>query len=272
MDPYGFTLTCASTTGDDWSISHDGFLETVVQDLRDMGMKAQTEIAGIFRGVIPDPASQRRFDALPWKKRRGMVPDLRVQMCDPEGQAHEYFGELKFIHFGPTRYAPAHIRHAARCRSVQVRAGAVHAEYVKKARSLDATFCGSVRNGPPGPVERRLALLGEVRPIVIGAFAEASPFLEELVSAAADVGASKHWRRMRCNSTNHARGLLLQVLRRSWGFAAFRANAQLVLRRLQHVGGAGGGANPHPTARCRRRMWRRRDFAGEHYGWGRGVH
>jgi hypothetical protein len=45
-------------------------------------------------------------------------------------------------------------------------------------------------------------------------------FFEELLSTAADSGAQEHLRGMRCASAEDARGLIVSMLRRSWGMAA----------------------------------------------------
>ena len=218
-------------------------------------------LAGLFRGVLPDPAARRQFDGLPFRTRRGMVPDGRVTL-----RMAELFVELKFLHWGTTTHSDAHLRHASRCRSVTVRAAKVHGEYVKKASDLDAKFCGTSAAERPGPVESRLAAFGTVRPVVVGHYGELSPFFEELIDAAADSGAEKHWRRMRCDSPAIARGFIVQMLRRSWGMAAFRANARLVTRRLQHIRGTAVPMYADPLSRARRRFRRRRDYASEQHG------
>jgi hypothetical protein len=168
-----------------------------------------------------------------------MVPDGRVTL-----RMAELFVELKFLHWGTTTYSDAHLRHASRCRSVTVRAAKVHGEYVKKASDLDAKFCGTSAAERPGPVESRLAAFGTVRPMVVGHYGELSPFLEELIDAADDSGAEKHWRRMRCDSPAIARGFIAQMLRRSWGMGAL---ARLVTR-------VRGAAVPNVLAFCLARV------------------
>ena len=158
----------------------------------------------------------------------------------------------------------ADARHPGRCRSVERRAGEVHAGYVKSARAIDRGFCGTAV-GEIGPVERRLGLFGEVRPLVVGAFGEHNVVFEKLVATAADSGAEKHWRRMRCLSPAHCRGVLVAMLRRTLGMAAVRANAQLLQRRFAHIGGVDCGVVRGARGLCK---WRRRDRAGENYGLG----
>ena len=56
----------------------------------------------------------------------------------------------------------------------------------------------------PGAVEARLISYGEVKPLVVGHYAEVSAFVEELAGVAAAAGAAKHWRAMRCRDPDSA--------------------------------------------------------------------
>ena len=72
-------------------------------------------------------------------------------------------------------------------------------------------------------VELKLAAsLGPVQPLVVGHYGEMGGYADELLELAADAGADKHWQSMRCRDPDTARGIILQVLRRSWGMAACR--------------------------------------------------
>ena len=96
----------------------------------------------------------------------------------------------------------------------------------------DAAHCGTLPDARPGPVELKLASLGPVQPLAVGHYGEMGGYVDELLELAADADADKHWQSMRCRDPDTARGIILQVLRRSWGMAAFRENARLVVRRL----------------------------------------
>ena len=164
----------------------------------------------------------------------------------------------------------ADLEHERRCRSVERRAEAVHGEYVNKARRLDARHCGTVPGTAPGPVEARLLGLGEVQPLVVGHYGEVSAFVDELADLAAEFGSRKHWRAMRCRDPGTAKGIILQVLRRSWGMAAFRENARLVARRLGRVNDARAQSFVVNTACERRQLRRRYEYASEHHRYGSG--
>ena len=62
-----------------------------------------------------------------------------------------------------------------------------------------------------------------------------------------------------------ARGIILQVLRRSWGMAAFRENARLIVRRLGRVGDARASATIRNSESTHRRLRRIYENAAEHY-------
>ena len=160
-----------------------------------------------------------------------------------------------------------------RCQAVQERCRGIQREYVNKARQLDRDLLGFGPRGPPGPIERRLVGFGEVQPMVVGSFGECSAFVHELVGKAALVGAHEHWHTLRCANPDDARSVLVAMLRRLWGMAALRANAQFVIGRLDLVGGLGATMALRADPGRRRAMWRRRDRAGEHASWdARGHH
>ena len=141
MDVFGFQLDCAMLPGDGWSRAHDGWLCHVAADCLEMGVDLRLEVPGLFRAAMPDAAA-RRFDGILSRDRRGMVPDMCVALPAPGGGGAvaevDCLAELKFIHFGPSQYPDAALRHPAPCRAVARRAERVHGEYVRKARARPA--------------------------------------------------------------------------------------------------------------------------------------
>ena len=147
----------------------------------------------------------------------------------------------------------------------------MHDDYVKAAAKLDAAHCGTLPGARPGPVELKLASLGPVQPLVVGHYGEMGGYVDELLELAADAGADKHWQSMRCRDLDTARGIILQVLRRSWwGMAAFRENARLVVRRHGRVNDARAQSFVVNTACERRQLRRRYEYASEHHRYGPG--
>ena len=100
---------------------------------------------------------------------------------------------------------------------------------------MDQRFCHTPV-GTVGPVEAKLRTYDPVRGIVFGAWGEASPLAERLLSACAQAGAARHWLEMRSRSPREAVGALAWLLRRRWGLTALRENARLKLERLEFVG------------------------------------
>ena len=124
----------------------------------------------------------------------------------------------------------------------------------------------------PTQLTEMLNRYGEVRAMAVGSFGECSAFVHELAGKAALAGAHKHCRTLRCASPDDARSVLVALLRRPWGMAALRANAQFAIGRLDMVGGLGAAMALRADPGRRRAMWRRRDRAGEHAGWGARGH
>ena len=137
------------------------------------------------------------------------------------------------------------------------------------------TPSGTLPGARPGPVELKLASLGPVQPLVVGHYGEMGGYVDELLELAADAGADKHWQSMRCRDPDTARGIILQVLheyhgtctpvRRSWGMAAFRENARLIVRRLGRVGDARASATIRNSESTHRRLRRIYENTAEHY-------
>ena len=148
-----------------------------------------------------------------------------------DGPPRELLFELKTLHVGVSTYGASFHR----CEAVARRARNLSAEYASKARRIDQQYCNTP-SGTVGPVEAKLRTFDPVRGIVFGAWGEASPDTERLLSAMAVSGANRHWLEMRSRSPLEARGALAWLLRRRWGMTALREAARLKLERLEFVG------------------------------------
>ena len=67
------------------------------------------------------------------------------------------------------------------------RARALPREYASKAREVDRKYCGAA-SGERGPVAQKLQSFEEVRGLVFGAWGEASPEAERLLTILARSG------------------------------------------------------------------------------------
>ena len=244
LDPHGCRLASLPLEGDGWRTQHDAIKWRFVEDAREMQVHCRAEVYGLFSSCIPQDG-RVRADRQTARKRQGLVPDLLVSAA-VDGPERPRLFEVKTLHFGPSTYSGG----PERCGSVARRARALPAEYARKAREVDQRFCGTPA-GSVGPVEQKLRTYEPVRGLVFGAWGEASPDVEKVLTALADAGASRHWRGMRCRDRDAARGALAWMLRRRWGLTAVREAARLKLDRLEHVGrGAGAAARRRSVGRA----------------------
>ena len=193
--------------------------------MREMQIRATTEVYGLFAALIPQ-AGRALLDSQPKRKRQGLVPDFLVYA--PEGPNRTCLMELKTLHFGTSTYPLS----ATRCEAVRVRAGAIGGE---NAAKVDERYCGTPQ-GEVGPVRRQLLSYGTVRGLVFGAWGEASSDAHELLHLLAKKGAQVRWREMGSPDEASAVGCLAWLLRRRWGMTALRENARLKLDRMAYVG------------------------------------
>ena len=114
----------------------------------------------------------------------------------------------------------------------------VHPAYVTHARALDRA--AGVADGVVGPVEAPLAPYPRVHGLVFGAFGESSGAVRALLRIVCDGIADARWREMGARSRAEALGFVTQAVRRRWGIAAVRAQAECRLSRRQYVGAARG--------------------------------
>ena len=240
VDAFGVRLLAANMRGDGWRLQHDCLKWRIVEDAKEMGVRLQCEVLGVFASSL-SAFARESLASLPLRQRQGIVPDFLASLEPSPGvPAEDTLLELKTLHCAPSTYVFSWTR---RCEAVLRRADRIPAEYVRKARKLDQRFCGTV-TGETGPVERKLASFGEVRGLVFGSWGEASPYVEELLSAFVASGSVRHWRAMRAQSPEEVRGALAWLLRRRWGFTALRESARLLLDRvhLLHPGVSAGTA------------------------------
>jgi hypothetical protein len=255
----GARLTSASLPGDGFRTQHDAVKWRISEDLREMCVRARTEVYGLFAPLLPQRARDE-LGKLPVRKRQGIVPDFMIAIPSgnqgPSDAADELF-ELKTLHYGVSTYPrtreetrrrrsgdDAYSQAAdARCAAVNRRAAAIPGEQLTKLRRLDAQHGASDPDDRPGPLESKLISYGPVRGLVFGHWAEASEHVESLLSGCAYTGALRHGPAMGASDPIDALGTLAWLLRRRWGMAAWRANARLLLDRLEHVGRGAARAN-----------------------------
>ena len=130
---------------------------------------------------------------------------------------------------------------------------------MKKARNTDQQYCGTAP-GTTGPVETKLGTLGEVKGVVVGAFGEGSEDLHSLIHHLAisrvRVAGPQKGRRGQMRTEEAELALTTSFLRRTLSVVGVRAQAKLLLGRLEVIGpGAGAAAGRRNYSLHLERIW-----------------
>ena len=128
-----------------------------------------------------------------------------------------------------------------------------------KARSTDRQYCGTPE-GTVGPVESKLGRLGDVKGVVVGAFGEGSDDLHALIhhlaSSRVRVAGPQKGKRGQVRSEEAELALTTAFLRRTLSLVGVRAQARLLLGRLEVIGpGAAAAAGRRNFALQQERVW-----------------
>ena len=258
LDRFGCNLSSLPLPGDGWREQHDSIKWRIAQDAKGAGVPVRPEVYGLFAACIPQHG-RRIFDALPVRKQQGLVPDLELSFqWDGIGPERQLLFEFKTLHYGSSTYRVPD----GRCQAVARRANALPGEYIRKARAVDAKYCG-ILQGEDGPVQLRLRRYDPVKGLVFGHFGEASPDVHKLVSALARAAAL---RSAGADDTRH--GLLSWFYKRRWSITAVRAAARLTLARLASAVGHGTTSAAHRRAAAEGAVAQARRAACEPF-WGR---
>ena len=115
------------------------------------------------------------------------------------------------------RYKPSRGHSIGHCPAVRAREQAVNTEYVWHSRHLNATYMDTAPS-VIGPVQRCLLEFGRVQKVVVGRFAEESPFVKTFHGQCASRIASHSWMEMGSRSVDEARSVIFSRLRRDFEF------------------------------------------------------
>ena len=143
---------------------------------------------------------------------------------------------------------------------MDIRAGQLHQSYVAKARATDRTYCGTPE-GAVGPVERKLASMGEVEGIVVGAFGEISSATHALINHMAksrvQVARPQLGRRGQLRSEEAEIAITTAFLRRTFSICAVKGQAFSLLGRLEGLGTGAAALGRRTFAAQQEEMWSR---------------
>ena len=204
-------------------------------------MNARCEVFGLFARDIPQEGLARMERG---RKRQGIVPDFLIP--GGGGGVDATLADLKFITGTELNY-PRNPRRQER--AVDRRAAAVNAEYQRHAVLIDTKYCGipKAARGQPqalGPVQQRLASFGEVQGWSFGVWGEASDtvhtLIDQIATARLTVAGQQPERQGRLvHSPEAEKAQLVGSLRRQVSLVAVRANARLLISRMESFVGQG---------------------------------
>ena len=160
-------------------------------------------------------------------------------------------GDVKTITRSDSRYSVTALRTGVTQRQgggpgrrpVDVRADAVHNEYLGHARALDRRHHATAADAR-GPVEAALRRYGPVVGLTFGAYGEQSKALKEVRHLVARKHAAANWRAMGAVSEEVVYSYLNRRLRAKWSLTALREMARLRLRRLGRAVEEGAAVMP----------------------------
>jgi hypothetical protein len=249
VDKYGYNLkTVTGTTDDATRQLHNAFQNTVSKWLCRARIPHKGGAWGkprsckdIFSGLLnrlADVEGEGGEEARRW--RQGIIPDLVINALDlthlSEGSAQRRYGNANTMADVKT-LAPggAYSQSAATTKmdAVLQRELKVTNDYHTAASKLDERYHGTAPE-VTGPIEAKLNTYnsGKVSGIVVGAFAEVSPAVEDLADLIASELAASYMEFYEV-SMAEARSIQLQRVNRAWGLAAHRGWARLLHSRIQ---------------------------------------
>ena len=254
VDLFGEAVQSTITTGDHYRKRHDAYKMRLFQMCQWAGLESEVEVFNLFAGSIPQEGLSRMDRG---RKVQSIVPDLRISIPE-EGNMIPRLHEIKIISSSRTRYAP-HRQGQEATRAVDKRASELNREYIMKARATDQQYCGTAP-GTTGPVETKLSRLGDVKGVVVGAFGEGSEDLHSLIHHLAiarvrEAGPQKG-RSGQIRTQEAELALTTSLLRRALSVVGVRAQARLLLSRLETIGpGAAAAAGRRNYALNLERVW-----------------
>jgi len=234
-DRHGYNLQTARLAEGHWNSAHDA-VKHMLQDIaRAMGVQSTAEVMNLFSPHLPQ-AAQTQF-ASAGGTRVGYVPDLLVYLQPP------VLGEIKGVrpcktqHWSPAQAAASFNEYAC---AVNRREALVNTELLNRADRLDQEFNGTPV-GTVGPLGAAFRQYGDgqkcVTGLVFGAFGEVSGNVARLLRSLVKKGADTLYPQMAAASMGHCEASLLWQARRKLGAAMWTANADVVLHRMQYLGG-----------------------------------
>ena len=217
--------------GDGWRTRHDAINWSFSRFSTACQVPMTVEVYNLLCQHISQ-GGQRHFTGTQSRRnRQGKIPDGIIHL------APDVLYEVKTISASPTHYG-----HLGNLSAVDRREAKINGEYMATARAIDQKW-NATPPGTQGPFETALRGFGDgadhcIHGHVIGMFGGISAGLTRSVRAVAQKGAENLFNRMGSSSMRHCQATLLWQARRDIGATIWAANADLILHRIQHLGGA----------------------------------
>ena len=251
IDMFGDNVMSVSNIpGDLFRKRHDTVKTVINSFCTTSGIRAECEVFGMFRDIIPVEALGEEEGLERGRGRQGLLPDFRLELPSPAGEPELRLAELK-ICGAVKRWYPRDGNLARRKKGVERRSAVLPEEYRKPLEKLDRKYHHTLP-GQVGPLERRLRGYGKLQCLVMGAFQEGSKDLHALLEVLADSKLKMKGLARGREGSEWERSSIMTDLRRELSLAGAKAYSACLLGRVARVG------EEHRQA-ARRRAWVKRE-------------
>ena len=237
LDAHGDALKTLSLAGNTRTIRHDMMRDAMVDTMRFYGVKdVRKEPSSLLVSNLSAPVlAQMQLDYARQNKRfmEGVRPDFSA--CVPPSGQHTVdpslaIFDVKVHSVCKTHYPP---RFQSQNQSVEAHAASVKSEYSQKLGALDTKYHAG--QAGVGPLSRAYNAIGEVRPLVVGAFGEASKDITHLAKVCAIWGSQRHAAKYGLSDGNRMRSIIANAVTTDWAMTAARGHAGVIFGNLDHV-------------------------------------
>ena len=234
IDNFGDNVMSVSNIpGDLFRIRHD-MVKTVLNSFcLTSHLRAECEVYGLFRDLIPVAALGEEEDLQRGRGRQGLLPDFRLEIPSPAGEPEYQLAELKIIG-AVEKWYPRSGTLARRNRGVERRVVPLPAEYSNPLAKLDRKYHGTPL-GQVGPLEERLQGYGRLQCLVMGTFQEGSKDLHALLEILTDCKLRARGLARGREGTERERSSILCDFRRELSNVGAKAVSSCLLGRVARV-------------------------------------
>ena len=166
IDAFGDNiLSVSNIPGGDLTARHDQVKLAINSLILDSGLRADCEVFGLFKSLIPVEAFEQEENLQRGRGRQGLLPDFKLDMPGPGagpgalGNVVSKLAEVKVVG-AVESYYPRSGASARAKKGVERRAALIHGEYKRPLTALDTRYHGTGA-GEKGPLMRRLEGYGK---------------------------------------------------------------------------------------------------------------